>query len=584
MSNFFKFNNFKISTKLTAILVIPLIAMLAISFIAFINLNNISNLLITNFYNELHQATSLILNADRDLYQALVAQEKQGKTDISSDEFKNNKDDYNENIQQVKERVQKSKDIISAKSQKFVNYRHGESKLSVFQLFDKFETQYSEWTALYTANDNTIKDKSKSKELFDSARDSIDQITDILEQHGQETLKHSTDQRTKTVELIVIISLTSILTSVVIGTAIIININRRAKKLTALINKTANFDIRHDEAYDGFLKEKDEFAVIGSAESTALRNFRDIVATVYNEVSSVNESLSNTSKLIYNLNAHIEDVSATTEELSAGMEETAASAEEMSATSSEIENTIEAIASKAHEGAASAKDINKRAKELEISAVESQKSAAEIFYSANTKLRTAIGQSNAVDQISVLSNSILQITEQTNLLALNAAIEAARAGEAGKGFAVVADEIRKLAEDSKKAVTEIQNVTKTVTTAVKNLVGSSEEVLDFIDKKVIADYKAQIDTAEKYRKDAEFVDTMVENFNSALTQLLESVQNIGKAINEVTSATNEGASGTQSIAQKSTVVFEKSNDISSQTDKVKESTDRLVTLVSKFKI
>lgn len=69
----------------------------------------------------------------------------------------------------------------------------------------------------------------------------------------------------------------------------------------------------------------------------------------------------------------------------------------------------------------------------------------------SSSLRDKIEKSKAVEQISVLTANIIEITDQTNLLALNASIEAARAGEAGRGFAVVADEIGKLAGNSAEA-------------------------------------------------------------------------------------------------------------------------------------
>ena len=332
------------------------------------------------------------------------------------------------------------------------------------------------------------------------------------------------------------------------------------------------------------LKNKDEVGGMLKAIDKMQQSIREVLASVINESSIIKNMIANTENNMSKLSYQMQDVSATTEQLSAGMQETAASTEQMNAASLEIQGAIENIACKAKESALSSNDISNRANEIKTNAITSQKNTDQVYSSTNKNLRDAIEKSKSVEQIKVLSDAILQVTSETNLLALNAAIEAARAGDAGKGFAVVADEIRKLAEDSKNTVNEIQNITQIVLTSVENLALSSREILEFVDVHVKNDYNSMVKTGETYNQDAQNIYNLSTNFSTSTEQIGELMENIVAALNGITLSTNEGAEGTSHIAEKTTSVVEMVTDITTQTTNIKNSADTLSSLVSKFKI
>ncbi|MGL4343704.1 MAG: methyl-accepting chemotaxis protein [Cellulosilyticaceae bacterium] len=342
-----------------------------------------------------------------------------------------------------------------------------------------------------------------------------------------------------------------------------------------------DFSGQIEEAY---VHQQDEIGMIFKGLKYMKQALVKLINSIRNESDQINDRISAVQAQVTGLNENLEDISAVTEELASTMEETSATAEEMSKISQVMKQDIIHITERSKEGAKDAKAINQRAIDTKEEFFKSHQKAEEVFEQTKGSLEEAIESAKVVSEINILSQAIMQITEQTNLLALNAAIEAARAGEAGRGFSVVADEIRKLAEQSKGAVIQIQDVTVKVTGSVEHLADSANTLLEFMSTDVDGDYKHMLEVAESYSKDAAFVDNLVGAFSTTAEQLTQSMANILQSIEWVSQAANEGAVGTSGIADRVYEISTASADVMEQVDRTKQSVTQLVEEVSCFKL
>lgn len=341
------------------------------------------------------------------------------------------------------------------------------------------------------------------------------------------------------------------------------------------------FNFKFDEA---LLKSKDEIGAIARSSSNMQQKITEIMLGI-KAASKLSKEISNQSlSSMEEVHKNIEDISATTEELSAGMEETSASTQEVSASITEIESEVTNMKSKTLNGEQLATEIKIRAEKLKGEASTSHKKTVDIYNKTNNQLRESIDRTAAIDEIKELSQTILQIASQTNLLSLNAAIEAARAGEAGKGFAVVAEEIRGLAENSRNAVSRINDITNNVSDAVKSVVKDSLLLLEFVDNQVLRDYKMLLNTSLQYDLDADMVQNVVTEINAIAEYLFGTIQQMKKAIEEITTAAGEGAVGTSEIVDKVSVIATQANEVLNQAIDNKKSARDLDDMVDFFKL
>ena len=341
----------------------------------------------------------------------------------------------------------------------------------------------------------------------------------------------------------IVITIFAVIISYVVKRSLSIKIEKIRKQTLELSE--------YNLAYKDETEYKDEFGeVINSINESV-----DVLNDTINDVKQNSNKLFETNASIDNMFDEIEkEINKSTisvEHISSSMQESAALQELNTMTANVKENTENAV-NKAQEGLALANSIENESLEIHKHTIKSKEIIENIYEECNIKLKEALEKVKIVENIQMLSHSILDITEQTNLLALNAAIEAARAGEQGKGF------------------------------AVEQLSLSSREILQVMDNEVMDNFGEMISIAENYKAAGASVKGMVDGFNEISGINATAINEISGTVSLLSDTMSQVANSSYTIAENMSEVNERSGHIANLVKEANDVAANLEELVCKF--
>ncbi|MFC5403009.1 methyl-accepting chemotaxis protein [Cohnella soli] len=526
--------NMRLTKKMFAILALAITVLLVTNAIGIFSLNNVADGLIRKLYTDTYRGAELMLNADRDMYQALVDERSilsaKSGSDVSQDDYKS----YLENIQQVTDRVGEAQAMFEKSKSEYEDIRHEQSNRAFFEAFESFNADFASWSAssralieakmasTSRANLEATDDTDDSK--FSSAREALNELEEMLSANASVYIGNINSDNARTTWILITIVVLSSVAVVFIGWLVLRFVVNGIKKVAAVTEQIVggNLQVKPIDVVS-----RDEIGQLGSSVNAMVESLRQMIR----KITEASLSLAAASKQIL----------AGTQGISGSSANQAEQSQTIAALFKELSDATNSVA-KSAEGAA----------ELAEQTTVIAKEGAEALQMTMTGMNDLNVSMSHLEKDSSRIGDIIEvideIAQQTNLLALNAAIEAARAGDQGRGFAVVADEVRKLAERSMDA-------TKQIASIVQGMQKSAESSVIAVGDSV----KQTSDTGRSFERIVQMVNqsshkvieiaAASEEQAAQTTDVMFSVESIAATSQEMAAASEEAAATSQSLAK-----------------------------------
>ncbi|MFH1744344.1 MAG: methyl-accepting chemotaxis protein [bacterium] len=275
-----------------------------------------------------------------------------------------------------------------------------------------------------------------------------------------------------------------------------------------------------------------------------------IMGSVADMTRSLREQIGEISEGAGVLASSAKEITALSAQLVASSTESSTAVSQTTSTAEEVRQTAQTTTEKAKQISTGFQETVQISQEGDKSTEEATKQMNLIREQMESVAESIVRLSEQSQMVGEIISSVDDIAEQSNLLAVNAAVEAARAGDQGKGFAVVAEEIKNLAEQSKRATTQVRGILNDIQKATSNAVMVTEQgakVVDIGSERTGAAGEAIRRLTDNVSESAQAASQIA----AASNQQLAGMEQITQAMESIKQASEQNVSGTRQLEEAS---------------------------------